>query len=698
MGRTRAARPERESLARRPRLDLLLLALIVFALPLFIWPGTTDYNYAKCVFFLVAVSVVTVVHAAAAARREDHVTYLPWIALPALGLVAVSLVSLVGAADARVGLQSLVLALAFLQFAFLVVNVARERRDVNVLLWALLASAVCVALHAVLQYVQILPGTDRAGPDSMIAAMGNQDAVGGFLAYILFPAVILVAHPRSRILRVALGLLVLGCLVVVLLTQQMGVVLGVIAAVPTTLLGWVLFPPGAKRGRRPLVLLLLVTALLAATAAYALTTSPGAKSSWMGRLWESNSGGARTYFWSVGRTMLREHPITGVGLGNYKIAYLESEVAYLAEPGATPAAPTLPNAAQAHSDYIQAAAETGILGILAVAGLLSVLFASFWKRLCQNAAESRRDLLLLSAGVVVFLVHALVGFPAHLAPLALSGLLLASLALSRAYGTACTLRLRLSPTALRVALGVAILVGFGISIMAGRDLAANLLQQRGTHDVQMGRNREALDALRRSISLDFAPRQSYFFLASAQYRLGMYEEALDSLEKCLSRFPDENAYLLYADLAAGLGQLDPGLEALDLLLSTRPLPEHETKARYVRALILREKGDLSGSEAALRELIAQSPGYEPSYISLGDMFSRGGRTDEARALYEEALRLVEDALPSARAAASGTSPTTYAAYARARDRLNELTSEQETILRDLEALGRAEPVKTGPGD
>jgi len=695
---TRSRWRQLPDLARSPRLDLYLLALVVFALPLFIWPGATEYNYAKCIFLLIAVSLVTVVHVAGAARRGERTLYVPWIAFPVLGLVVASLLSLLGATNARVGVQSLVVVLAFLQFAFLVVNVVRERRDVTLLLSALFASACLVALHASLQYFDILSGSGNPGASNMIATMGNPDAVAGFLAYILLPAVILVDRSRAWLPRLALTLFVLFCLAAVLMTHQTGVLLGLLVAVVAILIGWVLFPPGRvceKRALAPLLLLALIGVVTAAATVSLFVSSSGGAStdgtSRVGRLWDANSGSARAYFWSVGWTMLKEHPVTGVGLGNYKIDYIASEAATLAEPGAAPADPTLPNAAQAHSDYVQAAAELGSLGILAVVGLLLVLALSLWKRLRQNMGWNRLDVLLLSGGVLVFLVHALVGFPAHLAAPALAALLLASLALSPAYGTSATVQSRLTRRALRVGLVFSVLAGLAVSIVAGRDLAANVLELRGTRYVQTGQDQIGLDTLHRSIALDFAPRQSYFYLASAQYKLGKYQDALDSLAKCFTRFPDENAYLLYADLAAGLGQLDRGLEILDFLLSTSPLPGRANKARYVRALVLREQGDLAGAEAALRELVATAPQYESSYSALAEILSRSGRVDEAREFYLDALSLIDAALPPATSALQGGAPMTYSAYAETHALVEQLTREKEIVLQGLEHLAPPAP-------
>jgi predicted Zn-dependent protease len=135
------------------------------------------------------------------------------------------------------------------------------------------------------------------------------------------------------------------------------------------------------------------------------------------------------------------------------------------------------------------------------------------------------------------------------------------------------------------------------------------------------------------------------------------------------------------------------LEILDFLLSTSPLPDHENKARYVRALVLREKGDLAGSEAALRELIAKAPKYEASYGALAEILSRSGRVDEAREFYLNALSLIDAALPTAVAALEERrdTPMTYSTYAEMRDLVERLTREKDVVLRGLEALGAHTP-------
>ncbi|MCX6092280.1 MAG: Wzy polymerase domain-containing protein [Candidatus Bipolaricaulota bacterium] len=669
------------ALARR--LDFGLLMLVVFVLPLFFWPGATEYNYARCIFLVIAVSLLTIVHLAGTLRRgEDHLT-IPWIVLPLLGLIAAALLSLLHATNARVGVESLVVALAFSQFAFLTVNAVRERRDATLLLSALFASACVVAVHALLQYCGILPGTASPGSGSMITTLGNPDIVAGFLACCLLPSTLLINRARRRLPKVAICLGIGAILATILLTGQAGVLVGLVAALIAILLGWTAFRPRSNRRVPPLVLFFVAIGLVLAMA-FALQTP-------LARLWKANSGTARSTFWSVGWTMFKGNPVTGVGLGNFKIVYPKYEAITFARPGAVPPSGYVAKPAQAHNDYLQAAAELGSVGILAVLGLLSVLAVSLWKRLRANAPHIRSDVLVLLGGLVVFLCHALVGFPIHWAAPSLAALLLVALALSPAYGTSALFSVRLGRQAVHVALVVAALSGLTVSVLAARDLAANVLQLRGTRLLEMGHDQAALETLQRSIALDFSPRQSYLFLASAQYKLGEYSVALDSLAMCFTRSPNESLYLMYADLAAGLGQLDRGVQVLDFLLTTYPSPANADKARYIRALIQREKGDPVASAAALRDLIADTPEYEQSYIALGEIRAAAGDTGEARSLFEKALALIEDALPPARVAATVTESTTFSTYTEARDRIEDLTREREAVLRNLAALAADSP-------
>ena len=113
------------------RLTLYLLAGVVFALPLFIWPGITEYGYGKTIIALVAVSLLTILWAVDGVRKGTWTLRIPWITGAIVGLVVASLLSLIHAMNGRVVVQSLVLLVFFYQFVLLTTNLVRDQRDVN---------------------------------------------------------------------------------------------------------------------------------------------------------------------------------------------------------------------------------------------------------------------------------------------------------------------------------------------------------------------------------------------------------------------------------------------------------------------------------------------------------------------------------------------------------------------------------------
>ena len=113
-----------------------------------------------------------------------------------------------------------------------------------------------------------------------------------------------------------------------------------------------------------------------------------------------------------------DHPLLGTGLGTLQIVYPSYETLYDGK---------IVN--HAHNDYLEALAETGILGGLCCAWFLGVLFVTSLQRI-QRPSSAFAGVLHLAAitGCCGFLVHSLVDFNLHIPANALLFLLLASLA------------------------------------------------------------------------------------------------------------------------------------------------------------------------------------------------------------------------------------------------------------------------------
>jgi tetratricopeptide (TPR) repeat protein len=385
--------------------------------------------------------------------------------------------------------------------------------------------------------------------------------------------------------------------------------------------------------------------------------------------------------------MFEDSPIVGIGLGNYKLNFLAYKAEFLSSPRGEDYDFYIQRAAQAHNDYVQALAEVGILGGLAILGFMAVLAVSFWLRIRRTKDEDKRlELLLLACGIIPVFVHALVSFPAHLPASSLVFISILGIAFSRVYGDATVHTHSLSHWSLKASVSVVVVIGIIVSGFAISDLSANILMYKGLQQLQLGNTYSAEALLAKSLRYDFAPRQTYYHLASAQLRLERFDEAWENLELCMTRFLDEGVYLSYANLGANRGELEKAQAAVDVLLAGLPLKEVEQRARYIEAMITTQRRDYDRAVQQLESLTQDHASYETAFIALGDLYAAQGFTHSARKNLDEALRLIDRKLRSANKKLEPGAIRTIAEYGQIRAEIDLLTQQREIVIDRLGKL------------
>lgn len=284
------------------------------------------------------------------------------------------------------------------------------------------------------------------------------------------------------------------------------------------------------------------------------------------------------------------------------------------------------------------------------------------------------------------MVHGLVSFPAHLPASSLVLVVALGLAFSRVYGESGLLTVRLTGWRLKATLACVALIGLAVSVIAGRDLGANLLMSRGVEQAQLGNSYGAEVLFERSLRLDFAPRQTYYHLSTVQIDLGAFDKAEENLERCLTRFVDETVYLNYANLMANSRQFDRAREVIDLLLATLPRREVSARARYLEAVILAQSGDPREATILLEELIRDAPWFETAYIGLGSVYEARGMPVNARQAFDEALRSIDEKLAAAQKSLGSRSTISTEEYGKLRNEIERLQQERDAVLNKLEGL------------
>jgi len=671
---------------------LYALAFFLFSMPIFFLPGNTEYGYTKTIYTLVFVSALLALWGAEALLRrrwELDLTRL-WPLLP--GLVVAALISLAGGTPACVVIQSATLILYFGFVYLLVVNTSRGDREVALLLSALLAAGVLTGLYGLLQYLGLMRGGPGTGLNAVISTMGNRNYLGGFLAYIFFPSLILVFRlrwPWARGLALAgLGLV----LAMALFVQQTGVRLGLFAGALVLAFGLGLWP--ASSGVRrvwpwgaaaagvfvlamgvvlgPASALLVLAALailggcmwgigfllrrvrwawilvgLTALLALILLLPPITPIGAVRDAWARNSGRVRAWDWWVGYEMFRDHPLTGIGLGGYKISFVPYKADFLATPQGAAYKFPIARAAQAHNEYVQVAAELGLVGLLVLAAGIGLAVYLLARRLSSQEDPGRRlELLLLGAGLSTTFVHAGVSFPWHLPASSLAFVTVLGLALSSRYGPLGSFSVRLRGRALNATVTALISLGLVVSVIGIRDLMADRYLLAGRNALYLGPKfllsvewsefRRDLDPLPVGGPLESVPeslrkrfelRKLWLSVSAAVRRAQETEWQITDKGKLYTiRRHNEMPNVLNVYVT----------RAKELLERAVALDFCPRISLYWLGIAHLQYGDLPAAQAAFRKCLSRYR-QEPLYINLASVDVELGDYGEARALLEELL-------------------------------------------------------------
>jgi O-antigen ligase len=283
---------------------------------------------------------------------------------------------------------------------------------VSLLMTVIAAAVAGLYIVASLGVAAAAPLLDRLP----LLRLSDNEAAGALALLVPYGVALVVLGLRVRRifgLILAAALLIL-CVAALALTGSRGAWLGVAAGAALALyLSWRF---AARRGALGLLadLLVLAVVVVALGAWYAVAFGPTIEAG-LGLVASGGSAASRTQLWRDTLPLLRDYWFTGSGLGNSAMIY--STYALLLH---------VPFLEHAHNLYLQVALEQGIVGMVAVVGMMA---ATLLRTAAAWGAAGRTQRLMLAAGVasvVALAVHGL--FDAELYVSALAPLIFLAIA------------------------------------------------------------------------------------------------------------------------------------------------------------------------------------------------------------------------------------------------------------------------------
>lgn len=262
----------------------------------------------------------------------------------------------------------------------------------------------------------------------------------------------------------------------------------------------------------------------------------------------TSGGGNRYDYWRIAWNQFTDHPLNGVGAGNFDRTYfLERR--------------TTEDVRQAHSIEMQALGDGGLVAAILLGAFLVAVFAGAWRR--------ARALRLGQPGIG--LVAAALGtFTVWLAQTSVDWLHLIPGLTGIALGAAAILLLPLKPEAERgpalrpipmLATVAIVAAGIVAVVFIGRPTLALHLQTEAGDKVATQPLR-ALDEVGESLSLNPDSIQSYYVKAAALARLDAYLPARAALLEAVEREPHNYVtWALLGDLATRRGDVPAATRA-----------------------------------------------------------------------------------------------------------------------------------------
>jgi putative inorganic carbon (hco3(-)) transporter len=354
-------------------------------------PTSGALSLAKAAGLLLAVAWLAQWAAGAADRRDFFADYphLTWVLVAFLGW---GVLSLLWAPQFGTGLTALSRYAPNILLLPIAYTALRTRRDLSLVLGAIVLGAVLAAAFGVLQPPQagLIEESSRA-----TGTVGDPNELAAFvLVGLALAAGFALGREHSPLVRVGAALAVPLCAAGIFLSLSRG---GLVAFAFVLVAGAFL----AGRWRFAVTAILLALALGGTLYFTQLAPLPARE-----RISAANGGTGRSDLWKVGLRMVQANPVGGVGVGNFQA----SSPDFTLQPGTITRADLIFSSAPkvTHNTYLEIAAEMGLPGVILFGIIICSSLACGLKAARTWAARGQPTMEALARGAVLGLIGMLV--------------------------------------------------------------------------------------------------------------------------------------------------------------------------------------------------------------------------------------------------------------------------------------------------
>jgi len=439
---------------------------------------------------------------------------------------------------------------------FLIINNIKRKEEFDYLIKLFLVITSLIAIYVILHYYGIIPYLKEYGP--VTSTIGQKNWTSTYLG-LFFPLMffffLLEEHKEKKILYY-LFLSIIYTAIVICQSRGAWISLGLTFIFGIVIIcKYKIFSIFQKNRKWLFVLLLtfLIITVIYSTDNF-LNRSYVTFTQRAFSTFDQESPGVKTriFLWENAFHMIKDNPFFGVGLGNFKIHYLEYQAKLIKQNSAHLA--NWGNAAEAHNEYFQIAAELGLTGL----GAFLFIFFTYYKLVLsffKNEKKTKRKVIFfgLFLGITFFLSHSLFTFPLHVPALGtaffiilgLSIVYLNNFSLPELKRAIVLKKIRLHRPLFRNLLIALVLFSMviGIDTMVIRSYLAEVYSFKGQEEYILNHNYDkALSNFEYASRLDPYNGRILLHLGATYCNLGNYEQSKRILTKAKKYISDKNIF------------------------------------------------------------------------------------------------------------------------------------------------------------
>lgn len=591
---------------------------------------------------------------------EESTWYRNRINLPIFLYIIIISISLVISNKIIVSLKDYIIFISYIFVYFLIINNINNKKEFDSFLKIFFVISFFVSIYALIQYYGFDPYFNNLG--RLTSTIGQKNWISNYLALIfpiIFTIFLLEEVKRNKIIYYFLLSVLYATLMI---CQSRGIWISTGLTIIFAI--YIIFKFSLfrifQKNRKWLILLISIFLLI--TIVYstdnplnksAITVPQRAISTFDE---EDPSINTRFLIWNITFNMIKDKPIFGSGIGTFKMNYLDYQAEFLKD---NPYYIKYSGkAGEAHNEYLQIGAETGMIGL----GLFILIFYFFFKAIFNfyKSSKNIKDKTItlgLVMGITSFLIHSLFTFPLHVPALGSAFFIL--LGLTVVYvgkfninninkKNVISIKINLkkqSRTKKILIISIFIIMIFAIDILVIMPYVAEIYFFKGVRYNLVKNYDKALFNFEHAARLDPYNGRILHALGTTYYNLNLQFEAQEVLQRTKLYFNDRNIFKNLGLSYMQSGNYEKSKKELEHAIYLDPkFSEAYADLAYLYAI----QKDYDKAIVEWSKILEIEPEFSEKYNVLyyiGLTYKRKQMTDKALEYFLQALQLVPEGSP-----------------------------------------------------